>query len=844
MSVKENLTRDEAAARASLLGDLHYDVALDLTRGDERFGAVVTVTFTCGRPGATTFIDLTADSVERVVLNGRELGPEQLQPTRVELPQLADRNELVIEATMAYRNIGKGMSFFRDPSDDGVYLHSQFEPHDAHLVFACFDQPDLKATFDIAVAAPAGWVVVSNSPVTDRPGEGAAGRWVFSRTPLIPTYIVAVVAGTYTSVTQTHDGMELGWYIRRSLAEHLEADELFELTRQGLDWYAEAFGMAYPFEKYDQLFVPEFQAGAMENPGCITYSEAYVFRSKVTQTQRERRAETILHEMAHMWFGDLVTMRWWDDLWLNESFATFMSVLCQSRATRFRNAWVTFLDAEKTWAKFQDQLPTTHPIAADMVDIQSVHQNFDGITYAKGASVLRQLVAWVGEDAFLAGCRRYFDQHAWANAELQDFLEALEETSGRDDLKAWRDEWLRTTGVNTLAADYELDDEGRFRSFAVHQTAVDEHPTLRRHRVGIGIYARGGDGIARTSRVEVDVTDGTTEVPELVGVAAGDVVLVNDDDLTYSKIRIDRRSMDVLTQDLDQLVEPLPRALVWSAAWDMVRDGDLPARRFADLVGNNVASETEVGVLQRLLARAVAAADRYGDPANRDAVHARLAGQARRELDAAAPGSDHQLSWAKHWATTGARGEQAGDVRAVLDGELRIDGLEMDTDLRWWFVNALAANGVVDADVIDAEYERDPTDIGERQRAGALAARPTAAAKAEAWRRLREEDLSLTVSRDLWSGFSQLHQPELARDYVEAYFEALTPVFAERPLDWAIEFAEDVYPHAAASPDLLERTDAVLAGDDLPAPLRRALVEQRDTLRRTLVARAADRDGA
>ena len=841
MSAKENLTRDEAAQRARLLAELHYDVHLDLTRGDEVFGAEVTVTFSA-EPGAETFIDLTAREVNSVVLNGTELSVDHVEPTRVRLPDLAAENELTIAATMEYRNIGKGMSFFRDPSDDGVYLHSQFEPHDAHLVYPCFDQPDLKANFDLSVDAPEGWVVVSNNPTVSRPDEGAAGRWVFSTTPLVPTYITAIVAGTYTSVHDRHGDVEMGWYIRRSLAEHLDPDELFEITRQGLDWYAEAFGMAYPFEKFDQLFVPEFQAGAMENPGCITYSESYIFRSKVTETQRERRAETILHEMAHMWFGDLVTMRWWDDLWLNESFATFMSVLCQSRATRFTNAWVTFLDAEKAWAKFQDQLPTTHPIAADMVDIESVHQNFDGITYAKGASVLRQLVAWVGEEPFLAGCRRYFDEHAWSNAELRDFLDALEGASGRDDLGAWRDEWLKTTGVNTLSAEYELDDEGRFTSFAVRQTAVEEHPQLRRHRAAVGVYERTDAGLERTHRVELDVTGERTEVPDLVGESAGDVVLVNDDDLTYAKIIIDDRSMEVLTGDLDRFVEPLPRALVWSAAWDMVRDAELPARRYVDLVMNNVASESEVGVLQRLLARAVAAADRYGDPRNRGALVARLAENARKRFEEAAPGSDAQLSWAKHWATVARDDQQASDVRRVLDGELVFEGLEVDTDLRWWFVNALASTGRADEELIEAEYRRDTTDIGERQRASALAARPDADAKAEAWRRLREDELSLTVSRNVWGGLHQLHQPELAGAHVDTYFDALGPAFEDKALDWAIEFAEGTYPHPAASEDLLARTDAYLDRDDVPGPLRRVLLEQRDTLRRTLAARTLDAD--
>ncbi len=394
-------------------------------------------------------------------------------------------------------------------------------------------------------------------------------------------------------------------------------DELTELTRQGLDWYDENFGIAYPFGKYDQLFVPEFSAGAMENPGCVTFSEGYVYRSRVTDAQRERRAETVLHEMAHMWFGDLVTMRWWDDLWLNESFATFGAVLSQVEATRFQNAWVTFLDSEKAWAKYQDQLPTTHPIAAHLADVEAVHQNFDGITYAKGASVLRQLVAYVGQDAFLAGCRAYFQAHQYGNAELADFLAALEGASGRD-LSTWAQAWLTTSGVNTLGLDATVADDGTFASAAVVQSATDAHPTLRPHRLAIGVYDWDDGALVRTHRVELDVRGERTDVPDLVGVDAGVLVLVNDDDLTFAKLRLDDRSMAGLTAHLAALRDPLPRALAWSAAWDMVRDAELPATRFVDLVVANSGSESEVGMTQRLAMRALGAAERYADPAHRD----------------------------------------------------------------------------------------------------------------------------------------------------------------------------------------------------------------------------------
>ncbi|MFA9445294.1 aminopeptidase N [Egicoccus sp. AB-alg6-2] len=851
-SVRENLTRDEARERAALVSDVRTTVHLDLTTGAETFGATSTIRFRTAAEGST-FLDCTAREVERVELDGRALSDAVIEPTRIRLPELpAGEHELTVVATMAYRHEGKGLHRFVDPTDDRVYLHSQFEPFEAHQVYPCFDQPDLKTTFTLSVDAPEEWVVVSNGRAVQRPEEGEAGRWVFETTPVLSTYVTAVVAGSYATVTDEHRGMELGVYVRRSLADYLDTPEILTVTKQGLDYFEDVFDAPYPFGKYDQLFVPEFSAGAMENPGAITFSEVYIFRSKVTDANRERRAETILHEMAHMWFGDLVTMRWWDDLWLNESFATFMAVLSQADATRWTNAWVTFLDAEKAWAKMQDQLPSTHPVADEMPDVESVHQNFDGITYAKGASVLRQLVAWVGQDAFLAGVRDYFQRHAWGNTDLGDFLAALERTSGRD-LATWRDQWLLTTGVNTLTPEIELADDGTYAEVTIVQSAPaptwhglpgvpDQQPILRSHRVAVGVYRRTDAGLVRDQRVELDVEGERTSVKDLVGVAAGDVLLVNDDDLTYAKVELDPTSTGVLTTDLHALVDPLARALVWATSWDMVRDGRLPASRYVDLVVSNVASESEVGVLQRLLLRAVGAAERYAAPSARDSLLRRLTMHARDLLGELEPGSDHQLAVLRHWAAT-ARTDatQIADVQRLLDGDLSFEGVEVDTDLRWHLVTALARAGVVGEERIAAELERDDTDLGRRQAATARAVRPSAEAKEAAWRQLIEDtSLSHTVSRQLWGGFSQLDQVEVLAPYTARYFEALDGVWRDRSLDWALEFSEGMFPQWAASPDLLETVDTTLQRDDLLRPLRRVLLEQRDTLVRTLDARACD----
>lgn len=862
-AVTENLTREEADTRAASVADVAYEVALDLTTGSERFDSRTTVTFRL-RERAATFLDLTAAEVRTVTVDGQPLDLDHVEPTRIRLPELdAGEHQVIVDAAMAYTREGRGLHRFVDPVDDRVYLHSQFEPFDAHLVYACFDQPDLKATFELTVQAPEEWVVVSNGATVEQPREGEAGTWRFARTERVSPYITAVVAGSYVGVERTHTGPGAGggdrdgsivlrWWVRRSLADHLDADELFEVTAQGLDWYADAFGMPYPFAgTYDQLFVPEFSAGAMENPGCITYSEVYVFRSKVTDAIRERRAETILHEMAHMWFGDLVTMRWWDDLWLNESFATFMSVLCQAEATRWTGSWTTFLDAEKAWAKYQDQLPSTHPVADRMPDVESVHQNFDGITYAKGASVLRQLVAYVGQDEFLAGCRDYFERHAWANTTLEDFLGALERASGRE-LGRWRDQWLLTTGIDRLAPRFTVADDGTYASFAIDRSSPDpnwaglpgtpEHrEVLRDHRVTVGVYRDGDQGLVRDQRVELDLTGASTEVSELVGVAAGDLVLVNDDDLTYAKVALDPASTEVVTDRLAAVRDPLPRAQLWSATWDLVRDGELAASTFVTLVVGNVAQETEIGVLQRLLQRAAGAAERYAAPEQRIRLLAELCNTARAALADAAAGSDHQLAWTRHWAAT-AKGDadQLGDVRRLLDGTLTFDGLTVDTDLRWHLLTCLAVAGEASEEEIAAELSRDETDLGQRQALTARAARPDPVAKEEAWQRLlTDRELSHTLSRQLWGGFSQLDQEQVLAPYASQYLSVLDQVWSERPLDWAIEFSAGTFPHYAASEQLLSEVDAKLAGE-LPRPLRRVLLEQRDTLVRTLQARACD----
>jgi aminopeptidase N len=602
---EENLTRDEARARAALLDVDSYQVALDLTTSERTFSSTSTITFACARPGADTFLDLIATRLVSVTLNGAELDPGSYDGSRVALPNLAAHNEVTVVAECAYSRTGEGLHRFVDPADGAVYLYSQFEPADARRMFANFEQPDLKASFQFTVTAPAAWQVLGNSATPEPEVHGEVGVWRFAPTPRISTYITVIVAGPYhverdhyERVLENGETLHIPLAVacRASLAGYLRPAEIFTVTKQGLDFFHDAFGFPYPFGVYSQAFVPEYNLGAMENPGCVTFTEEVVFRAKVTDAAYEGRATVILHEMAHMWFGDLVTMAWWDDLWLKESFADYMGELSLVEATEWTGGWTSFANRRKAWAYRQDQLPTTHPIVADIRDLQAAKLNFDGITYAKGASVLKQLVAYVGQQPFLAGARAYFVKHAWGNTRLADLLDALEQASGRD-LGNWSRAWLETSGVNTLRPELEVDAAGLVSKLTIHQEASAEHPTLRPHRIAIGCFEQSDHGLSRVRRVELDITGERTEVPELVGVPRPRLLLLNDEDLSFCKIRFDDVSLATIRSSLADIDDQLARALCWSAAWDMTRDGEMPARDFIDLVRRFAGQESKISVL-------------------------------------------------------------------------------------------------------------------------------------------------------------------------------------------------------------------------------------------------------
>jgi aminopeptidase N len=847
-----NLTRDDARSRADLLHVESYEIALDLTDGggkpsDRTFRSTTKIVFAARRPGESTFVDVIADRFHSVTLNGKDVDVSGYRPSDgIALTDLAEGNVLIVDADLLFTNTGEGLHRFVDPLDGESYLYSQFETADAKRMYACFDQPDLKATFTITATVPDHWEVSSNGAQLEVE-DLTAGKIVrFATTERISPYITALVAGPYHVVRQEHDGIDLGLWCRKTVARYLDADALFEITRQGFDWYHENFGTRYAFGKYDQLFVPEFNAGAMENAGCVTFHEDYVFRSKVTDARYERRAETILHEMAHMWFGDLVTMRWWDDLWLNESFATYASVLCQTSATRWREAWTTFANVEKTWAYRQDQLPSTHPIATDAPDVQTAEVNFDGITYAKGASVLKQLGAYVGVDAFLAGLRQYFVDHAYGNTTLADLLSALEKSSGRD-LGEWSKLWLETTGINTIRPEFTLDDKGNFATFEIVQSAPDGvalSNTLRPHRLAVGLYDERDGVLFRVERIELDVTSARTIVAELIGKPQPPLLLVNDDDLTYCKMRLDETSLATLRSGgIARLADSLPRALAWSAAWDMTRDGELATRDYVALVVAGAQHETDIGVMQSLTRQALRALEIYADPAWAPTGYAALAAAALSALRAAPPGSDHQLAWVHALLGAARTDEHVGLVRGLLDGTEQLDGLAVDDDLRWSMVQALAANGALDADGIDRELERDPSAAGQRHAASARALLPTAEAKAEAWRLAVHDDaLPNAMQKAVIGGFAHSTHGELVAPYMQRYFDEVSDVWDRRSSELAQSVVVGLFPTwtSTIGPDTVAAADAFLAGDGVPSALRRLVLEGRADIARAIRAREVD----
>ena len=847
-----NLTRDEALARAGVISEvIRYDIELDLTRGDTDFGSRTRVEFTAA-PGGAAFADLVSTNVRSIKLNDRDLDPgAHHQDSRISLDDLAEHNVLEVDADCQYMHTGEGLHRFVDPADGKAYTYSQFEVPDARRVYTTFEQPDLKSTFTLTVKAPKGWKVFSNAPTPSPEEDGDSWTYRFATTEKMSTYITAVVAGPYEGVTDTltsSDGrtIDLGVYCRASVLEHLDADAIIDITRKGFEFFEDAYGIAYPFTKYDQVFVPEYNAGAMENAGCVTFRDAYVFRTRPTEAQLESRANTILHELAHMWFGDLVTMKWWNDLWLNESFAEFMSHLALAENTPYTEGWTGFM-VRKDWGLKQDQLPTTHPITAQIRDLADVEVNFDGITYAKGASVLRQLVSYVGRDAFFAGLHEYLTAHSYANATLADLLGELEKASGRD-LAAWSKVWLEEAGVTLLRPSVETDEEGRITRLSIEQEAFSEGASLRPHRLAVAGYSLEGESLQRVFHEELDVDGASTDVPSAEGVARPDFILVNDGDLAYAKIRLDEDSLAFAVANITRFTDSLTRGVVMAAAWDMTRDGQMKARDYLNLALTAVPAETNMQLLTLTLrhideaVRTFLAPDARAEAA--ETVGRRLLLLART----ARSGSDAQRMLVAAAARNASNAEQFEAIKALYDGSATLEGLELDVDLQWSLLIALVRGGVAGDAEIDAREQEDDTMTGRQNAAAARAARDDAAVKEQVWEQvLGDKSIPNDTRWAMVSGFwaQARTTPSLYEPYVERYFAALAQVWEENTFHTAEDLTTLLFPSDLAG--YAPGVDVVRAGHEwidahpeAPAGAVRIIRERIDVCERQMANQVAD----
>ncbi len=840
-----NISRAEAQERSKHLAVQSYDVTLDVTHGGEKFISRSEVRFTCTTEGYRTFIDAVGTRLISATLNGRAIDTSSFDGESLFLEGVAQENHLIVEIEAEYSKNGEGLQYSVDPADGEAYLYSQGETAYIRRMYPCFDQPDLKATFTLTAIVPSHWEVISNSPVASKNIDGKSATWKFLPTPRISTYITALIAGPYSYVHDVYKGKKevpLGIYCRKSLAEHLDPEDIFLVTKQGFDYFEKVFGLAYPFEKYDQIAVMDFNWGAMENSGAVTFREdLLVFRSKVTERMYSARANTILHEMAHMWFGNMVTMSWWDDLWLNESFAEFTAYLALVEGTRFKNGWSGFNSERKNWAYRQDQLSSTHPIVADMIDIETVNANFDGITYAKGASVLQQLVAHVGRENFLAGLRAYFAKHAWGNTTLKDLLVELEKTSGRD-LSPWVSTWLQTAGVNTLRPQLTIEN-GKYVKVAIKQEpplVPAGSKELRPHRLAVGLYDLEGGKLSRRKSHEFDLANEVTEVAALSGEKEADLLLINDTDLSYAKIRFDERSIATLKSHLGKIDDSLTRALCWSAAWDMLRDAELSATDFIDIALAGLTGEDDITIVTNVAMQLVTAVELYAADKNRDRLREKVADSLIQMLGNTKPGSDHQLQFARAIATFAHTDGQKAKISEMLAG--KVAGLTVDADLRWHFITNLVEKGVATRADINQELTRDNTVTGENAHQLCLAAFPDAESKAWAWTESTESDITNSKRVATLSGFARPLHRDLIEGYVDRYFEILLDVWGKKSYEVSSKIVSLLFPAYIVKESTLAKANGWLGGEgkDAPAILKRLVAEGRDALERALKVKAID----
>ena len=841
----DNLLYTEAQQRAEVVSNVSYKVHLDLDSGLDTFLCTSEIEFDA-KNNNTTFLNFDGSEVLDIELNGAKLPLEDYTDYRINLFPLQSHNKAIVKGVCKYQNTGVGLHRAVDPVDNRVYLHTQFEPFDAHKVFACFDQPDIKATFELTVNAPEGFVVISNSKPVKKPdvinNEYVGGVWEFARTKKISTYLTAVVAGHYKGFTDKYKNIDLGIYARHSLLKYVDYDNLFKLTKDGFIFYENKLQTPYPFDKYDQIFVPGFNAGGMENVGCITYNEAYIFRAEVTNARRFARADVFLHEMSHMWFGDLVTMKWWNDLWLNESLATYMTPLAIENVTEFKNAWSLFSIRTKYNAYVQDETPTTHPISSEVPDTNATRVVFDSITYNKGGSVLKQLVAIVGEEAFFNGIKNYLQKYAYANPTLSDFIGELESSSGKD-LSGWSYEWLETSGVNKVAfnTDYIDCEVGKCLS-NVHllQQKDNSSGIYRSITMDIGLLDFKDDTISLIDKVEANIARDKEPIKALEKRKAPYIVMPNYDDYAYAKVRLDDISLNNTMNSLSQIADDLTRIMGWNIVWDVIRDAEIKSGKWIDIILDHIDAEKDPTVLQRLLGRTLTVLNQYASKINRSLYIEKIYTKSKNIMESN-ENSEIKLSWFNTFINTSESKRALEYLGDLLNDKKSINGIKLDEDKRWQIVIHLASKGAIKEATIDDELQNGINDFTKRYALTAKAAMPDYDKKLWAWKSILEDktidnyDMSALID-----GFYIAGQDELLKPFADIYGEAVDYAWKYKTADEALMITGGLYPSTIVEPYVLDIADKALSMD-LPDEANRTIKERKAETERALKAQETDK---
>ena len=834
-----NLTRDDARRRADLVSNVDYRVTLAFERGARGYTGRCQIAFDMARP-EPVFLDFVGREVRSIVLNGQRLPPDAHRGHRIELPPLAaGRNVAEVDYACDYDVESVGLHHFRDPVDGCEYLYTDYEPHDANRVFPGFDQPDLKATFEVIVLAPPGWEVVSNTPPEHSLPAGERKRWAFAKTPRISTYLMNVCAGDYQVWTDPLARIPSRLLARKSLAPHVAAEELFEITRKGFDFYERYFEVPYPFGKYDQIFVPEFKTGAMENVGAVVITDNVLFRHQPTAEERVDRAILLLHEMAHMWFGNLVTMRWWDGLWLNESFATYMSFLAAEAVTDYRAIWPFFDARLRRWAVWQDELSTTHPIEMDVPETRGCFNNFDGITYGKGCCVLKQLVFRLGTEPFRRGVSEYLKQYSWQNTENLDFIRSLSHAAATD-LSDWERAWLHASGVNTLGCEI-AESGGKLSGLSIVQSPGNGDARLKEHRLRLGFFEEVAGEFKLAHSLEAVVQGERTAVDAARGLPAPAFIHPNLGFEAYAKSTLDPRSLAAAESGLARFADDGVRSGILDILRSMLMDAHLPAQRYLAIVSSLLPGEPSGQILDALSRPIVAVLQTHLPEAARREPAARLHALAAAEL--AKP--DHtpglRRIWFRYYLGAALAEPARAEVRRLLDGATVIPNLTLDQDMRWDLVGHLVRFTGEDA-LVAAESLRDATDRGERRALAIRAATPDPGAKRLIWERFcRDRETSLELLKAGFGGFHQPHQGAVLAPYAGAYLDALPAIARDRSMEFAMAFTESLFPEFHDEPAFMARLDSTLAAGTLPPALVRILQECRDDLQRLAKIRALAR---